>query len=183
MSEYYPLIIAAGQVVASLGLLATAVLVFYWSRRRDKNELNNQLWGQAQTVNLTLFTDPVKAEILERAIYEQNSFSDEEQLTVDVFLFLYLNRILMSFSGYKRNIISYKTYIDQTSGTLKLICAQSHRVRYLLLERGYPQDFAFEILDRLRSREVSPPVRQDATTIASLEEKLQAFTHKRPNVP
>lgn len=179
MNNNYPLIISILQAITALGILTTALSVFFWTRQRDKNDLANQFWTQAQNINMTLFIDVNRAKILERAIYGCVSFSEDDQLIVDAFLFLYLNRIMLGYNGFKRKIISHRDYIDKTTGTLKLICSQSDRIRYILLERGYPRDFAFEMMDRIQSGEVAPPLRHEDITIELLQAKLDAFSRSR----
>ena len=168
------IVVAVFQIAASVSLVVVSISVFLWTRRRDRLDLDKDLWKQAQEINMSLFADPAKAALLEEAIYGKVVFSDEDQFLIDAYLFLFINRILQVWLAHERGLMTYHEYIASTRGTLKLIIPQRDRIRYLLLERGYSGAFRHEFFQRLERNEVPRPRRLDELTTQELERKISS---------
>jgi hypothetical protein len=171
------LAVRISQVIASISIVAVSVRVFSWTRRRDKADIQKAFWEQAQTLNLATVANPDLMRVSEKIIYG-DYIEPEDQAIADYFLFLYLNRIQNFYLGYRNNLFGKQRYLEATRSTLKLICSQKERIRYLLIERGYSKEFAFEVLDRLENEEMNPPRRLDALGGECFDRRLQELSKK-----
>ena len=155
--------------ISDLTLTVVAVLtginVFIYTQHRDRMEWIRVWWDGQQQITMMMIAQKDNLPMIDEIVYGKLSPEETKKSEKDFFLFLTLNKLFVLWMQWDR-IRSKKIrfgkrdeeqLLSQVRVTLRLICREKDRIRYLLAERGYLPEFAEFINSEIENVEPIKP--------------------------